>query len=232
MRHASPRPRARPDRRALAHRRDGTRWSRTVRPGTTAFPGMAFPDGDPDAFVPKEAVADYFVAYAEKIARADPLRRRGRGGAPERRPARLPRRDLGGRDRGRLRRRRHRPVPAPGHPRPRSRRGRRPADALHRLPQSRRSCPKARCWSSARAPRARRSPTSSRARDGASISRSARTTVRRARYRGRDYVWWLGVLGKWDARGPGPGNGACHDRGERRPRRPDGRLPAARGAGA
>lgn len=25
------------------------------------------------------------------------------------------------------------------------------------------------------------------------------------RYRGRDFVWWLGVLGKWDAQTPGPG---------------------------
>jgi putative flavoprotein involved in K+ transport len=25
------------------------------------------------------------------------------------------------------------------------------------------------------------------------------------RYRGRDYCWWLGVLGKWDAAAPGPG---------------------------
>ena len=25
------------------------------------------------------------------------------------------------------------------------------------------------------------------------------------RYRGRDFVWWLGVLGKWDAASPGPG---------------------------
>jgi len=24
-------------------------------------------------------------------------------------------------------------------------------------------------------------------------------------YRGRDFVWWLGVLGKWDANAPGPG---------------------------
>lgn len=25
------------------------------------------------------------------------------------------------------------------------------------------------------------------------------------RYRGRDFVWWLGVLGKWDAKAPNPG---------------------------
>jgi len=27
------------------------------------------------------------------------------------------------------------------------------------------------------------------------------------RYRGRDFVWWLGVLGKWDAEAPAPGAG-------------------------
>jgi putative flavoprotein involved in K+ transport len=33
----------------------------------TAFPAWSF-DGAPDAFVPKDKVADYFAAYAEKIA--------------------------------------------------------------------------------------------------------------------------------------------------------------------
>jgi putative flavoprotein involved in K+ transport len=32
------------------------------------FPGMAFSDIDADEFAPKERIADYFVAYAEKIA--------------------------------------------------------------------------------------------------------------------------------------------------------------------
>jgi len=31
------------------------------------FPGMAFSDIDPDAFVPKEQIADYFAAYATKF---------------------------------------------------------------------------------------------------------------------------------------------------------------------
>src|SRR5258707_3000402 len=34
------------------------------------FPGMEFPEIDPDAFAPKEMVADYFVAYAKQIAAA------------------------------------------------------------------------------------------------------------------------------------------------------------------
>ena len=38
-----------------------------VRPGTTAFRAWSFRT-HPDAFVPKEKVADYFVAYAEKFS--------------------------------------------------------------------------------------------------------------------------------------------------------------------
>ena len=36
-------------------------------------------------------------------------------------------------------------------------------------------------------------------RESVFTSRSARTTVLRDSYRERDFVWWLGVLGKWDA---------------------------------
>lgn len=45
------------------------RWDSLVANGPAwhdRFPGMDFP-GDPEAFAPKEAVADYFVAYAERI---------------------------------------------------------------------------------------------------------------------------------------------------------------------
>ena len=54
----------------IAERWRTGRWDSLVANGPAwhdRFPGMEF-DGDPDAFVPKEAVADYFVAYAEKIA--------------------------------------------------------------------------------------------------------------------------------------------------------------------
>ncbi len=40
---------------------------RTDLPGMIGFPGLAFSAVDPDEFVPKEAVADYFVAYAAMI---------------------------------------------------------------------------------------------------------------------------------------------------------------------
>ncbi len=46
------------------------RWDSLVANGPAwhdRFPGMAFPGVDTDAFVPKEQVADYFVAYAEKF---------------------------------------------------------------------------------------------------------------------------------------------------------------------
>ncbi|QQA42041.1 flavin-containing monooxygenase [Pelagovum pacificum] len=46
------------------------RWDSLVANGPAwhdRFPGLEFP-GTPGAFVPKEDVADYFVAYAEKIA--------------------------------------------------------------------------------------------------------------------------------------------------------------------
>ncbi|MFS2222084.1 flavin-containing monooxygenase [Pantoea sp. B65] len=46
------------------------RWDSLVANGPAwhdRFPGMTFPDCDPDSFVAKEQVADYFVAYAGKI---------------------------------------------------------------------------------------------------------------------------------------------------------------------
>lgn len=47
------------------------RWDSLVANGPAwhdRFPGMTFSDFGPDAFAPKEKVADYFVAYAERIA--------------------------------------------------------------------------------------------------------------------------------------------------------------------
>ncbi|OCP14924.1 flavin-containing monooxygenase [Ensifer sp. LC163] len=46
------------------------RWDSLVANGPAwhdRFPGMTFPGINDDAFVPKEQVADYFVAYAQKI---------------------------------------------------------------------------------------------------------------------------------------------------------------------
>ena len=133
---------------------------------------------------------------------ADPLRGRGDVGAQERRPARLPRGDLGRNHQRALRRGRDRPVPATGDPGDRSRRRRAPEHSLQLLPQpaaaSRRRRPGGRSRVIGGADR-RRAPEGGPRR---STSRSARTTGRRARYRGRDFVWWLGVLGKWEAATP------------------------------
>ena len=54
----------------IAERWRSERWDSLVANGPAwhdRFPGMEFSDLDPDAFAPKEQVADYFVAYAEKI---------------------------------------------------------------------------------------------------------------------------------------------------------------------
>lgn len=54
----------------IAERWRTARWDSLVANGPAwhdRFPGLEFPDVAPDAFAPKEKVADYFVAYAEKI---------------------------------------------------------------------------------------------------------------------------------------------------------------------
>jgi len=59
------------ERRRIAERWRSERWDSLVANGPAwhdRFPGMEFYDIDPDAFAPKERVADYLVAYAEQIA--------------------------------------------------------------------------------------------------------------------------------------------------------------------
>ena len=54
----------------IAERWRTGRWDSLVANGPAwhdRFPGMEFSDTDPDAFAPKEKVADYFEAYAKKI---------------------------------------------------------------------------------------------------------------------------------------------------------------------
>jgi putative flavoprotein involved in K+ transport len=58
------------ERHRIAERWRSERWDSLVANGPAwhdRFPGMEFTDVDPEAFAPKENVADYFVAYAEKI---------------------------------------------------------------------------------------------------------------------------------------------------------------------
>ncbi len=59
------------ERHRVAERWRTERWDSLVANGPAwhdRFPGMEFAGIDPDAFAPKEMVADYFVAYADKIA--------------------------------------------------------------------------------------------------------------------------------------------------------------------
>ncbi|MFF0559442.1 flavin-containing monooxygenase [Streptomyces sp. NPDC004266] len=58
------------ERHRIAERWRSERWDSLVANGPAwhdRFPGLEFADVAPDAFAPKEQVADYFVAYAEKI---------------------------------------------------------------------------------------------------------------------------------------------------------------------
>lgn len=59
------------ERHRIAERWRSDRWDSLVANGPAwhdRFPGMTFPDVDSDGFVAKEKVADYFVAYAKMIA--------------------------------------------------------------------------------------------------------------------------------------------------------------------
>ena len=59
------------ERSRIAERWRSGRWDSLVANGPAwhdRFPGMEFTDVDPDAFPTKERMADYFVAYAEKFA--------------------------------------------------------------------------------------------------------------------------------------------------------------------
>ncbi len=59
------------ERHRIAERWRSERWDSLVANGPAwhdRFPGMEFPGLDPDAFASKDQVADYFAAYAEKIA--------------------------------------------------------------------------------------------------------------------------------------------------------------------
>jgi putative flavoprotein involved in K+ transport len=54
----------------IAERWRSGRWDSLVANGPAwhdRFPGMTFPNADPDSFVPKEKVVDYFVDYAKMI---------------------------------------------------------------------------------------------------------------------------------------------------------------------
>ena len=59
------------ERHRIAERWRSERWDSLMSNGPAwhdRFPGMTFPGFDPDEFVPKDKVAEYFVAYSQKIA--------------------------------------------------------------------------------------------------------------------------------------------------------------------
>ena len=194
------------ERHRIAERWRTGRWDSLVANGPAwhdRFPGMEFPD-DPDAFVAKEKVADYFVAYAERSP-PRPLRRRGDGRCERNdgRPGfRVETSD------GVIEARYvvaatgpfQRPV-IPERSFPRTRASRRCIPPPTAIPAS---CPRGRCWWSARA--------SSGAQIADELLRAGRRVYLsvgphdrppRALSRAR-LLWWLGVLDKWDAEAPAP----------------------------
>jgi len=59
------------ERRRIAERWRSERWDSLVANGPAwhdRFPGMTFPGIDPDSFATRDRIVDYFVAYADKIA--------------------------------------------------------------------------------------------------------------------------------------------------------------------
>ncbi len=195
------------ERHRIAERWRSERWDSLVANGPAwhdRFPGLEFSAISPDAFAPKEMVADYFVAYAEKIA------------APIR---------CGVEVTG-VRRNRHRPgfrvetsdgvidaervVAATGPFQRPVIPPLVPADTdilqLHstayrnpgQLP------PGGVLVVGAGSSGGQIADELLRAGRSVYLSVGPHDRPPRA-YRGRDFVWWLGVLGKWDAAAPGPG---------------------------
>jgi putative flavoprotein involved in K+ transport len=191
----------------IAERWRSGRWDSLVANGPAwhdRFPGMEFPDTDPDAFVPKERVADYFVAYASQIAapircgvEVKEVRRNiGRPGfrvetsdgvieaesvvaatGPFQRPI-IP--ALVSDDAGPLQ------IHSADYRNP----GQLPAGAVLVVGAGSSGVQIA----------------DELVRAGRRVYLSVGPHDRPPRtYRGRDFCWWLGVLGKWDAESPGPG---------------------------
>lgn len=191
----------------IAERWRSERWDSLVANGPAwhdRFPGMEFSDTGPDGFPPKEEVADYFVAYAEMIAA--PIRC---GVAVEKV---------------------ERYVGRPGF-RIETSKGVIEADSVVAAtgPFQRPIMPSVVPESAGLVQmhsNAYRNPTQlpqgavlvvgagssgvqiadELLRSGKRVYLSVGPHDRPPRaYRGRDFCWWLGVLGKWDAETPGPG---------------------------
>ena len=195
------------ERHRIAERWRSERWDSLVANGPAwhdRFPGMTFSGIDPDSFATKDQIVDYFVAYAERIAA--PIRCGVEVTALTRRPMA----PVSAR-----RRRRASSRPAMSSSPPDRFNARSSLRSFPPIQESHRSIPpliaipasyaRARFWSSAPARRVCRSRTSS-LRAGRRVYLSVGPHNRPPRrYRGRDFVWWLGVLGEWDAKVVAPG---------------------------
>ncbi|WP_421879687.1 flavin-containing monooxygenase [Pacificispira sp.] len=195
------------ERHRIAERWRTERWDSLVANGPAwhdRFPGMTFDDVDPEAFAPKERVAQYFVQYADKIGA--PIRcgvnvtsvRRNEGRAGFRVET-----SEGVIDATHV-------VAATGPFQKPTTPAIVPAEAgIHQIHSS-----------------AYRNPDelpegavlvvgagSSGGQIADELLRSGRRTFLSVgphdrpprRYRGLDYCWWLGVMGKWDIQTPAPG---------------------------
>ncbi|MDH3661348.1 MAG: NAD(P)/FAD-dependent oxidoreductase [Alphaproteobacteria bacterium] len=195
------------ERHRIAERWRSERWDSLVANGPAwhdRFPGMAFADIDADEFAPKEMVADYFVAYAEKIAA--PIRLGvevlevqrvvgGPGFRAETSAGVIEANNVVAAT-GPF----QRPVIPPVVPED--------ADIMQmhssayrnpgQLPEG------AVLVVGAGSSGVQIADELLRAGKRVYLSVGAHDRPPRA-YRGRDFVWWLGVLGKWDAAAPGPG---------------------------
>ncbi|MDJ0777401.1 MAG: NAD(P)/FAD-dependent oxidoreductase [Gammaproteobacteria bacterium] len=195
------------ERHRIAERWRSERWDSLVANGPAwhdRFPGLEFEQIDPDAFAPKEMVADYFVDYADKI------------GAPircgvevtevrhndHRCGFRVQTSD-GVIEAGRVVAATgpfQRPVIPPLVPRDA------PVTQLHSTAYRNPQQLPAGAVLVIGAGSSGGQIADELLRAGRSVYLSVGPHDRPPRaYRGRDFVWWLGVLGKWDAAAPGPG---------------------------
>jgi putative flavoprotein involved in K+ transport len=197
------------ERHRIAERWRSERWDSLVANGPAwhdRFPGMEFPDTDPDAFVHKERIADYFVAYAKQIAAPircgvevkDVRRNLGRSGFRVETSAGLIEATYVVAATGPF----QRPVVpklVPEHVgviQIHSSAYRNPGQ----LPEG------AVLVVGAGSSGVQIADELQRAGRRVYLSVGPHDRPPRA-YRGRDFVWWLGVLGKWDGEGKDPGKG-------------------------
>jgi putative flavoprotein involved in K+ transport len=197
------------ERQRIAERWRSERWDSLVANGPAwhdRFPGMTFAGIDADSFATKHQIVDYFEAYAQKNRGADSLRRRGASHCRKRRTA-----------------------PASG-PRPRKASSTAAQVVVATGPFQRPIVPQlipsgrpawCRLHSSAyRNPAALPEGAVLVIGAGSSGSQIADELARAGRqvylsvgphnrpprrYRGRDFVWWLGALGEWDAKAASAG---------------------------